>query len=112
MMGIVGLGAAIELILEVGIPNIEGRVLDLGERIILEAGKRGLDVLTPKQREQRGGNITIAGTFDPVAARDALRERGIMVNVRGGGLRLSPHFYNTEEEISMVFQNLDRLYPQ
>jgi selenocysteine lyase/cysteine desulfurase len=112
MMGIVGLGAAIELLLEVGIPNIEKRVLDLGEQIILEAGKRGLDVLTPKQREQRGGNITIAGTFDPAAARDALQERGIMVNVRGGGLRLSPHFYNTEEEISTVFQNLDRPYPQ
>jgi selenocysteine lyase/cysteine desulfurase len=68
--------------------------------------------LTPKQREQRGGNITIAGSFDLAAARDALRERGIMVNVRGGGLRVSPHFYNTEEDINTLFQNLDSLYPQ
>jgi len=111
LMGIVGLGAAIDLLLEVGIPNIEECVLDLGDQIILEAGKRGLTVLTPKQREQRGGNVTITGTFDPAAARDALRERGIMVNVRGGGLRLSPHFYNTAKEINEVFQNLDRLYP-
>jgi cysteine desulfurase / selenocysteine lyase len=112
MMGIFGLGAAIELLLEAGIPNIEERVLDLGDQIIQEAEKRGLAVLTPKQREQRGGNITCAGNFDPAAARDALRERGIMVNVRGGGLRLSPHFYNTAEEINAVFQNLDSLYPQ
>jgi len=112
LMGIFGLGAAIELLLEAGIPNIESRVLDLGDQIMHEAGKRGLAVLTPKQREQRGGNITIAGSFDPAAARDALRERGIMVNVRGGGLRVSPHFYNTEEDINTLFQNLDSLFPQ
>ena len=112
LMGIFGLGAAIELLLEAGIPNIESRVLDLGDQIMHEAGKRGLAVLTPKQREQRGGNITIAGSFDLAAARDALRERGIMVNVRGGGLRVSPHFYNTEEDINTLFQNLDSLFPQ
>ncbi|MEK6742127.1 MAG: aminotransferase class V-fold PLP-dependent enzyme [Nitrospirota bacterium] len=112
VMGIFGIGAAVELLLEVGIPNIEKRVLDLGDQIIREAGKRGFAVLTPEQRDQRGGNITIAGAFDPAAARDALRERGIMVNVRGGGLRLSPHFYNTTDDINTVFQNLDRLYPQ
>jgi selenocysteine lyase/cysteine desulfurase len=111
LMGIFGLGAAIELLLEVGIPNIEERVLDLGDHIIDEAEKRGLTILTPKQREQRGGNITIEGSFDPTAAREALRERRIMVNVRGGGLRLSPHFYNTTEEINTVFKNLDSIYP-
>lgn len=112
LMGIFGLGAAIELLLEVGIADIEERILVLGDQIIREAGKRGFTVLSPKEREERGGNITIAGTFDPAEARDALRERGIMVNVRGGGLRLSPHFYNTEEEINAVFLNLDRMYPQ
>jgi len=109
LMGIFGLGAAIELLLEAGIANIEERVLDLGDKIIREAGRRGFTVLTPKQREQRGGNIAIAGGFDPAAARDALRERGIMVNVRGGGLRVSPHFYNTADDIDRLFQNLDSL---
>jgi cysteine desulfurase / selenocysteine lyase len=96
----------------VGIQNIERRVLDLGDQVIQEAGKRGFAILTPKKRDQRGGNITIAGSFDPAAAKDALRERGIMVNVRGGGLRLSPHFYNTEEEINTFFQHIDHLYPR
>jgi selenocysteine lyase/cysteine desulfurase len=112
LMGIFGLGAAIELLFEVGIKNIEKRVLDLGDRIIGEAGKRDFGIMTPIDREERGGNITIAGGFDPAAVRDALRERGIMVNVRGGGLRLSPHFYNTREDINAVFKNLDSIYPQ
>ena len=38
--------------------------------------------------------------------RDKLRERGIMVNARGGGLRVSPHFYNTEAELMRFFQAL------
>jgi len=112
VMGIFALGAAIELLLEIGIEAIEKRVLDLGDKIIEEAGKRGLSILTPLSRSERGGNITIVGGFDPEVVRDALRERGIMVNVRGGGLRLSPHFYNTAEDIKTLFQNLDSLCPK
>lgn len=110
LIGIVGLGAAIDLLFEVGIENIEQRVLGLGDLIIHEAEKRGYTVLTPKAREERGGNITICGKFDPAKMKDALREKGIMVNVRGGGLRVSPHFYNTGEEIQAFFKALDRIF--
>ena len=109
LMGILGLGAAIDLLFEVGIENIERRVLGFGDLIIHEADERGYTVLTPKDRNERGGNITICGRFDPAIMRDALRECGIMVSVRGGGLRVSPHFYNTEEEIRSFFRTLDRL---
>ncbi|HUI68411.1 MAG TPA: aminotransferase class V-fold PLP-dependent enzyme [Nitrospirota bacterium] len=109
LMGILGLGAAIDLLFEVGIENIEQRVLCLGDLITHEAEERGYTLMTPKVREERGGNITICGKFDPAKMKDALREEGIMVNVRGGGLRVSPHFYNTEEEIRAFFKTLDRL---
>ncbi|HXY53205.1 MAG TPA: aminotransferase class V-fold PLP-dependent enzyme [Nitrospirota bacterium] len=108
-LGILGLGAAIEILFEVGIDNIEERVLGLGDLIIQESEKRGYTVLTPKRREERGGNITFSGKFDPAKMSEALREKNIMVNVRGGGLRLSPHFYNIEEEIQKVFETLDLL---
>jgi selenocysteine lyase/cysteine desulfurase len=109
LMGIFGAGAAIELLFEVGINDVEGRVLGLGDVIIQEAEKRGYPILTPKVQAARGGNITFSGNFDPTRMRDALREQGIMVNVRGGGLRVSPHFYNTEEELRAFFTALDRL---
>jgi len=108
LMGIVGLGAALELLFEVGIEQIEQRVLDLGELILREAEKRSYRVLTPRTRQERGGNITISGNFDAVRMRDALREKRIMVNARGGGIRVSPHFYNTDEEILNFFTMLDR----
>ena len=106
LLGIFGLGAAIDLLSGVGIGAIEERVLGLGDVIIREAERKGYSLLTPKARKERGGNITIAGNFDPAKTRDDLRGRGIMVNARGGGLRVSPHFYNTEEEIVTLFHAL------
>jgi len=38
-----------------------------------------------------------------------LREANIVVNNRGGALRMAPHFYNTEEEIIKVFEEIDRV---
>jgi selenocysteine lyase/cysteine desulfurase len=109
LLGIFGLGAALDLLFEVGIEQIEQRVLDLGDLILQEAEKRGYHALTPGARHERGGNITVSGNFDPARMRDALREKRIMVNARGGGIRVSPHFYNTEEEIIAFFKMLDRL---
>ncbi len=109
VMGIFGLGAAIELLTEVGIEKIEQRVQDLGDLIISQADKRGLEVKSPRERRARGGIVTIAGPFDAGVVRDALRERGIMVNARAGGIRMSPHFYNTEEEIIACFSEIDRI---
>ncbi len=110
VMGIVGLGAALELLAEVGIGRIQNRVLELGDAIIGEAKKRGLRLLTPRGQQDRGGNITVAGDFDPLVMRDFLREKGIMVSARGGGLRISPHFYNNEEEIMACFDILQSGY--
>ena len=109
LLGIFGLGAALDLLFEVGIEQIEQRVLDLGDLILQEAEKRGYRALTPVARHERGGNITVSGDFDPARVRDALREKRIMVNARGGGIRVSPHFYNIEEEIIDFFKMLDRL---
>jgi selenocysteine lyase/cysteine desulfurase len=38
-----------------------------------------------------------------------LRESDIVVNNRGGALRLAPHFYNTEDEILKLFEEIDRI---
>ena len=106
LLGIFGLGASVDLLLEVGIQNIETRVLELGDVIIREAEQRGYLVRTPKARSERGGNVTFSGNFDPASTRDRLREKRIIVNSRGGGLRVSPHFYNTEEEVLAFFHAL------
>ena len=108
LLGIIGLGAAVELAQEIGVGNIEERVLRLGDRIIAKAHERGFVVQSPQDRRERGGAVTFSGLFDPEALRIALRADGIMVNVRGGGLRVSPHWYTTEQEIDRFFAAIDR----
>ena len=107
VLGIIALGASLELLFEVGIDRIAERIQDLGDIIIREGEKRGFELKSPRNREDRGGIVSLGGSFDPLFVRDLLKERGIMVNVRGGALRLSPHFYNTEAEVLRCFQEVD-----
>jgi len=109
VMGIYALGASLGLLLEIGVDNILKRVRGLGDFIIEEAGKRGFDIKTPLDAQERAGIISFAGDFDPAAVRDELMESNIVVNHRGGALRLAPHFYNTEDEILRAFKKLDEV---
>ena len=84
-VGIYGLGAAIDLLLEIGISNIEKRVYELGDLIIAEAKKMGFVIKTPKDTKERGGIISFSGNFDPKELAEELYERKIVVNYRGGG---------------------------
>ncbi len=109
VMGIFALGAAIDLLSEVGIDRIQVRVIELGDLIITEAGKRDFQVRTPKNKEERAGIISIIGNFDPINVKDKSKEEGILVNVRGGAIRVSPHFYNTEYEVLRLFNAIDKV---
>ena len=109
VMGIMALGAAVDLLLEVGIDRISERILDLGDLIVEEAENRGLEIRSPRDRKHRAGINSIMGNFDPIGVKDRLRALGILVNVRSGAIRVAPHFYNTEDEILTFFSDLDEL---
>jgi len=109
VMGIRALGAAMELLFEIGIERVCERVHDIGDLIMVEAGKRGFGIRTPRDRNERGGIVSFSGNFDPVALKKKLRQSDIVVNNRGGALRLAPHFYNTEDEILKLFEEIDRI---
>ncbi|MBI4228563.1 MAG: aminotransferase class V-fold PLP-dependent enzyme [Deltaproteobacteria bacterium] len=109
VMGIMALGAAVDLLLEVGIDRINRRILDLGDLILEESEKRGLEIRSPKDRKHRAGINSITGNFNPVDVKDRLRATGILVNIRSGAIRVAPHFYNTDDEILTFFSELDKL---
>jgi selenocysteine lyase/cysteine desulfurase len=109
VMGIRALGAALDMLFEIGIERIGDRVRDLGDLIMDEAEGRGFRLRTPRSRNERGGIVSFSGDFDPLEMKKKLRESNIVVNNRGGALRLAPHFYNTEEEIMKTFGEIDRI---
>lgn len=109
VMGIIALGAALDLLFEAGMDRVHSRILDLGDLVIGEADRRGFEVRTPREREKRGGIVSFAGPFDPKKVKASLMTRRMVVNERGGALRMAPHFYNSEEEILLAFKEIDSL---
>jgi selenocysteine lyase/cysteine desulfurase len=106
-MGIMALGASVQMLLEVGIDRVHARITELCDMVIAQAESRGYAVRTPRDKESRAGIISFVGDFNPQEVKEKLKEKGAMVNVRGGGLRVSPHFYNSDEDIMVFFDLLD-----
>ncbi|MFC3958782.1 aminotransferase class V-fold PLP-dependent enzyme [Halovivax cerinus] len=97
--------AGMELILEVGVDRIRERSLELTGALIDLAEDAGFEVRTPHKDAHRGGVVNVQ-VADPDAAADALIEDGFNVSTRGGGVRLSPHFYNTDAEMEAAIEAL------
>jgi selenocysteine lyase/cysteine desulfurase len=102
-VGIAAFNASLELLLEVGIDRI--RVRRLTETTIDAALRAGFEVLSPRNPEERSGIVTfkVPGT-EAAALSNALLARDIVCAPRMGGIRVSPHFYNTPDEIGRLFQ--------
>jgi selenocysteine lyase/cysteine desulfurase len=105
--GIFGLGAAIDLLLEVGVEAIGERVLKLTEQLALGLAERGARVLSPRAEGLASGivSFTVPGEPPERTARRLIEER-VFVVARRGGVRASPHFYNSEDEIEQLLAGL------
>jgi cysteine desulfurase / selenocysteine lyase len=106
-MSIYAFGAALDLLLEVGIQNIEKRVMHLGDCIITELNRRGIKIYSSTFSEERSGNISFTLDKDVDPLYSYMMENKVKLTVRDGLVRFSPHFYNNEDEILKVFDLLD-----
>jgi selenocysteine lyase/cysteine desulfurase len=89
---------SIELIDSIGVPNIRAHNLKLSQLIIDVANSKGLTVVSPQGPKQSA--TVVLDTGDNWAAKQLLNDAGVHCDARKFGLRLSPHIYNTEEEIA------------
>ncbi len=103
--GIYALGAAIDLLLEVGVDAIGRRVLELTDRLVTGLRERGAGVLSPRGAGDASGIVSFTrGDEPPARTVERLRAARIAVVARRGGVRASPHFYNSEEEIDRLLE--------
>jgi selenocysteine lyase/cysteine desulfurase len=105
---IFALGAATRLLLGLGVKNIQERILDLNSYLEKGLARIGAEVSTPLDRDCRSG-ITIIKAKDPAAAVGSLEKMGIMTAARGGGIRVSLHFYNNKADIDKLIKGLKSL---
>jgi kynureninase len=90
--------AALELILEVGVENIQERLRDLTDRILERCDAAGVKTFTPRERESRCGIVTIE-CDEPEEVEAKLHAEGVIVDSRPGRVRLSPHWCVTASEL-------------
>jgi selenocysteine lyase/cysteine desulfurase len=101
--------AGLELILEVGVENIQERLRDLTDRILERCDEAGVKTFTPRERERRCGIVTLE-CDRPEAVEAELHAAGVIVDSRPGRVRLSPHWCVTEAELERGMDLvLDRL---
>ena len=106
-LGIHALGASLDLLLEVGIETVQGRLRLLTDRLVGALCDAGYRVLSPRGASEWSGIVTFDSPLhETEVLHRTLRSRQIIGARRGGGIRISPHFYNTEEEVLRVVDAL------
>jgi selenocysteine lyase/cysteine desulfurase len=105
--GIHALGGSLELLQEAGVAAIEERVLALTERAAVGLVERGFQVISSRRPGEISGIVT--AVHPTIPAGDFVRRLAavdIVAAARAGRFRVSPHFYNTDEEIDRCLGGL------
>jgi cysteine desulfurase/selenocysteine lyase len=105
--GIAGLGASLEMLLEIGIPAIQARVIELTDYLCERAKAIGLEVYSSRRLEDKSAIVSlVCAQADPIQLVRRFKKDGVVINQRAGRLRISPHFYNTQTEIDRLIDLL------
>lgn len=103
--------AGLSLINQVGDDRIHQRLEQLVQFTLQQAAAQGLTVLGPSDLSQRGATVAI-NVPDSHHLEARLKQRGMILSARGPAIRIAPHFFTLEEEISRAVvalrEELDR----
>ena len=106
-ISLVGATEALKMLLNFGIEKVEKRILRLTDHLITAVKNLGLKLQTPEELQHRSGIVNFK-IDKPQEMAEKLKNKGIVVSARAHGIRVSPHFYNTEEEIDKLIEEIKR----
>ncbi|NNF03507.1 MAG: aminotransferase class V-fold PLP-dependent enzyme [Rhodothermales bacterium] len=113
------LAEATRVMRAVGTDALSGRILQLTSSVRNGLAERGIAIRSYNGREGMSG-ITLVDTalgrggkggVEAARIADILFERGVVVSARDGGLRVSVHAYNSEDDVSAFLSALDEVLP-
>lgn len=106
MLGTHALEASLSVIEEVGMEAIEQRILDNTDFLMTELAKlHDVEVLSPGDQSARSGIVTFhKHNSDQSALFQYLKDQQVVCALRGGGIRISPHFYTPREKLDRLLQ--------
>jgi len=98
------MNATLELIRELGAANVSAYSQSLADRIVAWAcSQSDMTLKTPTKPGQYGSIVSVRPP-DAAAASARLSAAGVVHSFREGGIRLSPYFYNTVDEVDRVLE--------
>ncbi len=105
--GIAALGSSLEILLEAGEADIERQVRILTDLLVVGLMDRGYRVISSRSDGEWSGIVTATHVDrNPNELVQKLKQRGMSVAARAGRLRISPHFYNTVDEVDQLLAAL------
>jgi selenocysteine lyase/cysteine desulfurase len=105
ILSLLGAKEAMKMLMNFGIENVENRILKVTSHLIESIKNLGLKLQTPEEPQYRSGIVNFKIDRAKEIAQ-TLNKKGIIVSARAKGIRVSPHFYNTEEEIDRLSEEI------
>ena len=107
--GIMGLGASIELMLQIGTANIENYLLGLTDYLCQELARAGYQVVSSRRVGEASAMVCCTHeTYSSEFLHEHLEANQIITTPRLGRLRISPHFYNTRDDMDALITALPK----
>jgi len=109
MLGQAALNAAVELLGNTGMRAVESAVAE-NSRTLASAlsAMPGVRLARPFDETRVSGIVNfIPPQADPAAVHQALKKRGLVCALRGGGIRLSPHFYQAGNPVGEMLDVIE-----
>jgi len=101
--------AGYEIVGEIGVPAIRQKSLRLTRKIMEHAVSAGYRLNTPLEDRERAGAVIVDVPNAEAVSKELLR-RNVIIDYRpGAGIRMAPHFYNTEDDIDRAMGILDEI---
>lgn len=108
MIGLLGLKASLELLASLGTDAIAQRLKVLTDRLIAGLRDKGYAIASPRTGEQWSGIVSFTSPVHdhPKIVSELRKNHKTEIALREGRLRVSPHFYNTEQQIDELIKRL------
>jgi len=98
-----------KIINTIGVDKIREKNMRQTNYLIDLALEAGFGVTSPRDPDQRGGTITVAHEHAAAIAKELIRREFIIDYRPGAGVRISPHFYTTDEELELVIAEMKKI---
>jgi cysteine desulfurase/selenocysteine lyase len=108
--GLYGMHASVEMMHQIGLAAIERRAMRLAG--LVRTALRGLGARLPSDESPHFDSPIVAARLEGRPAPEVaaeLKRRGVLISARHGNLRVSTHFYNNENDVDRLAEELKRI---